>query len=213
MNVDSFKSVNETLGRYYTKCFAEYGATARGVDWHDAESLALHYDKMLSVIEPGLRGSCVSILDIGCGFGGLLERADQRGIALDYTGIDLVGDMIHHGAINHPTATFVMADVFAFNPKQQFDYVVANGVLTEKLDVSIREFGRFSRRMILRMFALASRGIAFNMMTSNVNYMAPNLYYQSPGELIAFCAAELSSKWIMDHNVHPHYDFTIYVYR
>jgi hypothetical protein len=85
-------------------------------------------------------------------------------------------------------------------------------VLTEKLDVSIGEFGRFARRMIRRMFELASRGIAFNMMTTYVNFTAPNLYYQNPGEIISFCAAELSTKWILDHG-YDYYDFTMYLYR
>jgi len=208
-NVDP---INETLGRYYTKCFAEHGASARGVDWQNAESLALHYDKILAVIQPDLQGQRVSLLDIGCGYGGLFKRAKEAGLDIDYTGIDLVDGMIAHGQSKYQDAKFVRGDIFTFPLGRNFDYVVANGVLTEKLDVSIREFGQFARRMILRMFDLASRGIAFNMMTSYVNFTASNLYYQNPGEIISFCAAELSPKWVLDHG-YKHYDFTMYVYR
>jgi SAM-dependent methyltransferase len=212
MDGENLEAINETLGRYYTKCFADHGASARGVDWHDSDSLRLHYDKMLAVIRPDPRGQRVSLLDIGCGYGGLLDRAKERGLDIDYSGIDLVGEMAAHGQRRHPEARFARADIFTFEPQRSFDYVVANGVLTEKLDVSIIEFGRFARRMIKRMFDLAGAGIAFNMMTSYVNYTAPNLYYQSPSDIISYCAAELSTKWIMDHG-YEYYDFTMYVYR
>jgi SAM-dependent methyltransferase len=212
MGGNNIDAINETLGRYYTKRFAEHGASARGVDWHNAESLLLHYDKMLAVIPPDEAGQRISLLDIGCGYGGLLDRAKERGLDIDYAGIDLVDEMTAHGRRKHPDAQFVSGDVFTFAPGRDFDYVVANGVLTEKLDVSIGEFGRFARRMIRRMFELASRGIAFNMMTTYVNFTAPNLYYQNPGEIISFCAAELSTKWILDHG-YDYYDFTMYLYR
>jgi SAM-dependent methyltransferase len=204
--------VSDVLRRYYSKCFAEHGASAPGVDWHNAASLALHYDKMLAVIEMDRLYRGVSVLDVGCGYGGLLDRAIERGIDIEYTGIDIVPEMVSHGQCKHPDASFAEADIFSFIPGRTFDYVVANGVLTEKLDVSIRAFDQFSRRMIRRMFDFANRGIAFNMMTSYVNFTASNLFYQNPGELISFCSAELSPKWRLDH-AYPHYDFTMYVFR
>jgi SAM-dependent methyltransferase len=205
-------SMNKIYRAYFKKCFADHGPSARGVDWHNTESLDLHYDKILAVIRPDESGKRISLLDIGCGYGGLLDRVKERNLDVDYTGIDLVGDMIAHGQHKHTDAQFIVADVLTFEPTQNFDYVVANGVLTSKLDVSMSEFGQFARRLIRKMFDLASQGIAFNMMTSYVNFTASNLYYQNPGEIISFCSAELSSKWIIDHS-YNYYDFTMYVYR
>lgn len=198
--------------RYYAKCFAEHGALARGVDWHDADSLAFHYDKILEVIEPDMSGKRVSVLDVGCGYGGLLNRAQERGLDLDYTGLDLVEASIAHGRARYPEAVFHNGDFFAFDPGRRFDYVLANGLLTEKLGASLKDFGQFARAAIRRMFALADRGVAFNMMTSAVNYYASNLYYQNPADMIAFCMGELSCKWRIDHS-YRYYDFTMYVYR
>jgi hypothetical protein len=62
------------------------------------------------------------------------------------------------------------------------------------------------------MFSLARHGIAFNMMSSHVNFMAPNLYYKNPLEITAFCATELSRRFRVDH-AYPLYEFTMYVYR
>lgn len=204
--------VSDTLKTHYAKCFAEHGATARGVDWHNTESLTVHYDKMLAVIDPDARTKRPSLLDVGCGWGGLFSHAKGRSIDLDYTGIDIVPDMVAHGSSILSDAHFVNANIFEYKPARRFDYVVANGALTEKLDVSHMEFDQYARRMIRRMFELADIGIAFNVMTTYVNFFAPNLYYKSPVEMIAFCAAELSSKFRVDH-AYQHYDYTMYVYR
>lgn len=204
-------NVNDALRRYWAESFAEHGATARAVGGRNEESLAFHCDKILAVIEPDR--DVVSILDIGCGYGGLLDRAIERGIEIDYTGIDLVAEMVSYGRSKHKGAVFAEADIFTFSPGRMFDYVVANGVFYKKLDVSLREFGQLSRRMIKRMFDLANRGIAFNMLTSYVNFTAPDLYYQNPGELISFCVNELSTRWRLDHVCRRYYDFTMYVYK
>ena len=170
--------ITATLQDYYARCFAEHGASPRGVDWQNWQTLALHYDKMLAVIEPDLAVSRVSLLDVGCGFGGLLDHAKSKGIALDYTGIDIVPAMVEHGQKRHADAKFATTSIFDFNPERAFDYVVCNGVLTEKLDVSIKVFDEFARRVIRRMFELCERGIAFNLMTTHVNFTAPNLFYK-----------------------------------
>jgi SAM-dependent methyltransferase len=206
------KTITETLHTYYTGCFNKHGPTPLGVDWQNWQTLALHYDKMLAAIEPALRNHTVSLLDVGCGFGGLLDHAKKSGISLDYTGIDIVREMTEHGASRHPEASFVTADIFEFEPGRTFDYVICNGILTEKLDVSIAAFDEFMRRLLRRMFQLCERGIAFNLMTTHVNFFAPNLFYKNPLETVAFCVSELSPKFILDH-AYQHYDYTTYVYR
>lgn len=89
--------------------------------------------------------------------------------------------MIDHGNKRHPDARFATVSIFEFDPGHSFDYVVCNGVLTEKLDVSFLAFDQFVRRVVRRMFDLAGRGIAFNLMTTQVNFTAPNLFYKSIG--------------------------------
>lgn len=59
-------NITTTLHDYYTKCFTEHGASPRGVDWQNWQTLALHYDKMLAIIEPELAARSVSLLDVGC---------------------------------------------------------------------------------------------------------------------------------------------------
>ena len=93
-----------------------------------------------------------------------------------------------------------------------FDYVVCNGILTQKLDVPGLAMDQFAARLIRRLFLLCERGIAFNVMTTKVNFFSNNLYYRNPSELLAWCMNELSPYVKLDHS-YPLYEYTVYVYR
>jgi hypothetical protein len=62
------------------------------------------------------------------------------------------------------------------------------------------------------MFSLCTVGMAFNVMTTKVNYYADNLYYRNPAELFAWCLSEISPHLRLDHS-YPLYEYTIYAYR
>jgi len=197
---------------HYTGSFAKHGPTSRGVDWGEWPDVHIRYGKMLEVIEGPAWDARPSLLDLGCGFGGLLDFVRGRGLNLDYRGVDIVPEMIAHARQTHPDIAFDIGDVLGFADEPIADYVVCNGILTLKLESSILDMDRFARRMIRKMFSLCRRGIAFNMMTSHVNFMAPNLYYKNPLEIMSFCATELSRRFRIDH-AYPLYEFTVYVYR
>lgn len=209
--------ITAALKHHYSETFAEHGATARGVDWGRDTDLALRYDKMLAVIDPqrGLEsddGASVSLLDVGCGYGGLFEHSRERGVTLDYTGIDVVPEMIEHAAANIPSGHFECRDVFDDAISERYDYVVCNGILTQKLTTSIRDMDVYAQEMIKRLFELCRQGVAFNLMTNKVNFMVDNLYYRSPVELLAYCFAEITDRVRIDHS-YKLYDYTVYLYR
>jgi SAM-dependent methyltransferase len=209
--------ITAALKQHYSTTFAEHGATARGVDWGRDADVALRYDKMLAVLETanvdgGEARSRASLLDVGCGYGGLFAHASERQIRLDYTGIDVVSEMIEHATTNLPNAHFVCRDVFEETLGEQFDYVVCNGILTQKLTTSIREMDVYAQAMIKRMFELCRRGIAFNLMTNKVNFTVENLYYRSPVELLAYCLADITDRVRLDHS-YKLYEYTFYLYR
>lgn len=203
--------ITSRLGRHYQACFRAHGATARGVDWRDQETAEVRYERMLAVIDPQAAGT-PSLLDVGCGYGGLLDYARGRRRAIDYTGIDVVAEMIADAGGRFPDARFVCGDVMTEYAGPSFDYVVCNGVLTQKLDASIREMDAHANRLVRHLFAIARRGIVFNMMTSFVNFTAPNLFYKSPLETLAFCLSELSTQVRLDH-AYGMYEYCVYVYR
>lgn len=208
------KSATEVLKAHYTSTFAKYGPTTRGVDWGEQDAnLHLRYDRMLAVIncDPSRE---VSLLDVGCGFGGLLIYARSMGYKLNYTGIDVVEPMIDWAKQNVNDANFLEGDVLSQDLLDEgaYDYVVCNGILTQKLDTTTLEMDAFANTLIQRMYRLCKMGIAFNIMTTAVNFHADNLYYRSPVEMLAWCMAEVSKHVRIDH-AYRLYEYTTYLYR
>ncbi len=168
---------------------------------------------MLEVLPPDDQGKSgpVSLLDVGCGYGGLLSFAKEKNVALDYTGIDMIADMITFARRTHPDACFQTGDFLSLTFDRTFDYAVCNGILTLKLEASLRHMDLFAHLLLRKMFASVRRGIAFNTMSTYVDFIGPNGYHKSPVEMLAFCASELSTCFRLDHSYAP-YEYTVYVY-
>jgi SAM-dependent methyltransferase len=208
----SAEEISAAFVRHYTAKVNEHGPTAAGVDWRVDANAEIAYDKMLAVIREEDRGRRPSVLDAGCGYGGLLGHARRHGLDLDYTGVDITPEMIAHGRRLYPEARFEAGDLLEWPEAPRFDYVVCSGILTLKLAASILDMNAYFGRIVRRMFALADKGIAFNCMSNRVNYMEDKLYYRSPVEVLAFCLSELSTKVRLDH-AYERFEFTTYVYR
>jgi len=210
MTVES--KISAAFRRHYETTIAKHGPNVAGVDWRVEEYAEIAYVKMMAVLLDPHKGTRPSLLDIGCGYGGLLSHAKKVGVALDYSGIDIVPEMVQYARSFHPDGTFFVGDAQVFDFPRLYDYVVCNGLLSLKLEASILDMNIYAARLIRRMFSLASTGIAFNVMTNRVNFTVNHMYYRSPVEILAFCLSELSNKCRIDH-AYNRYEFTTYVYR
>ncbi|MDQ7081389.1 MAG: class I SAM-dependent methyltransferase [Paracoccaceae bacterium] len=196
----------------YTSKFEEHGPTPEGVYWGpERDRFHLRFEKMLALI-PDFARKDASILDVGCGFAGLLEYARKQGCQLNYTGIDLAKNMVDFSTKTYPDARFHQGNILDRPEIGKFDYVVGNGILALKLDMLRREMDAYAHSIIRAMFSYCRKGIAFNTMTDRVNFHADNLYYRNPQDLLTWCMNELSPYVKLDH-AYPLHEYTIYVYR
>jgi SAM-dependent methyltransferase len=203
--------ISEALRQHYSQKFALHGANSEGVDWGSNEAnVLLRYQKMLDVLRPS--EPTPTLLDVGCGYGGLLAFANDRRIELQYTGIDFAQNMIEWAQSNQTTGKFIHGDFIEHDFGSRFDYVVCNGILTQKLDAAGLAMDQFAAQLIRKMFSLCTIGIAFNVMSTKVNYFSNNLYYRNPAELFSWCLSEISSHIKLDHS-YPLYEYTLHIYR
>lgn len=208
-------TVSEMFRAHYLKTFLQSGATPRGVDWEEPGKADLRHKAMLQLIPDGeLRGpDPLSLLDVGCGYGAFCEFLDKRGISnIRYTGIDLVDHMVRHADGRFNGATFLTGDVLEMHfEERSFDYVIANGVFTQKLHASDDEMDQFVLAVIRRMFALCRKGLAFNVMTTLVDFENAENYYRHPGAMVDL-TSELTRSFRLNHS-YPLYEFTMSLYR
>lgn len=205
-----FKETKDTCRKHYEETLKRYGNSPKGVNWKDAESQNLRFQILCEVDD--LNGR--KIHDIGCGLGHLLDFLSQKGVSCEYVGSDISPLMIQTAKQRLSTAQLYVADILEDKTREwmKADYLFTSGLFYVRSDADIDTWRQFVQAMLLRMFSLASTGIAFNMLTSCVDYKDPNLFYQPPGETMDFCIQNMSRRVVIRHD-YPLWEYTVYVYR
>jgi SAM-dependent methyltransferase len=201
------------LALHYEACLARFGDSHLGVDWPNEADARTRYRVMLEVIRPTSAGP-VQLLDFGCGAGHLLEHlrvSERRDIA--YVGLDISRKFVDLCREKFPGEEFLCGDVLQGDIDiPQVDYVVMNGVFTEKRSLSFEEMFDFFREVIRKVFPLARRGLAFNVMSKHVDWEREDLFHLPFDLLAEFLRTQISRNYQFraDYGL---YEYTTYVYR
>ena len=146
-----------------------------------------------------------SLLDVGCGLGDLLSFLQERGIDVDYTGVDLSEKMLDAARRLHGDAQFVCTDVFAGQapPPGQFDVVFCSGALNLNLGNN-REFLPQAIEALLRP---AREHAVFNLLHVRARTPDERYFYHDPEEVLPIvrslgCRARLIDDYLYN-------DFTV----
>lgn len=208
------KPVYMNIAEHYEKCFREHGQTAKGADWPNEEDLNTRFKTMLDIVD-FKKNKNPEILDLGCGFGLFLEYIEKHGKAdsMTYTGIDLSESMIQAAKQRWPDREFYVRDILR-EPleKQSVDFVVMNGLLTEKVNLKQNEMVEFAKKIILAAYNVCRTGIAFNVMSKHVDWERDDLFHWGYDEVAEFLVKKCSRHIILrsDYGL---YEYTIYVFR
>jgi SAM-dependent methyltransferase len=194
-------------------CLDQFGDTPQGVDWPKAEDVDTRHRVMLGVVQPGLQAR-TSILDFGCGLSHFYDFLQRNKIDwVDYTGLDISEKYIARSREKYPHNPYYCVDILEDAGKlPQFDYVVMNGVFTEKVTLSHEAMFDYFQRLVKRVFELARLGIAFNVMSKQVDWEREDLFHLPLDDLAWFLKRELTRYFVIrsDYGL---YEYTVYVYR
>ena len=204
-------NITQKLKEHYVKKFDEHGASSQGVDWGPQEKADIRYQVMMNVVHEADREAGFSMLDVGCGYGGQLDFAKANGYTAQFTGIDVAPNMIEHANQNLPEGEWITTDLFGWDDNRQFDYVVCNGILTQKLSTTTLEMEAFASKLIASMWAKTRKGLVFNCMTTHVDFKNDGNFYKNPLEMLAE-ALKYTHDVRLDH-AYPLYEYAIYMYR
>ena len=191
---------------YYEGKLREHGSTAAGVDWNSMESQHRRFAELCRSVAPSH-----SVLDVGCGYGALLDHLESTGWRGEYTGFDLSSEMIDAARRLHPARGKFVTQM---PPARSSDMVVASGLFNVKLDIDDAEWQSHIDRTILAMFERCRVGVAFNLLTSysDADRMRPTLHYGSPSRYFDFVATNCSQRISLHHD-YGLFEFVIVVWR
>ena len=204
-------TIPEISKAYYESALAEFGDDPRGVNWRDVESQEMRFAALAGVGD--LTGKRVH--DVGCGLAHFADWLRRQDIRCDYVGSDISEKMVEAAAAHAPPpAELHVANIMAEVDEawMRADYVVNSGVFTVRASVAEPEWREFVHDMIRAMYRNADCGIAFNLMSSYVDYRDEHLFYENPQAIMDFCIAELSRKIVIRHD-YPLWEYAVYVYR
>jgi SAM-dependent methyltransferase len=191
-----------------------YGDSYLGVGWTKSKELAeLRYRVMLEVIR-GSRDEQVSLLDFGCGASHLLDHMLQHDLSrVSYSGLDLSPKFLALSRSKHPAVTYYELDVLEHPHRlPDFDYIILNGIFNYRGELSHEEMLAYCQDLLRAVFPKARRAIAFNVMSTQVDWERDDLFHLPFDELAAFLGAELSRNFVI-RNDYGLYEYTAYVYR
>jgi len=204
--MDYYKS----LQLHYEKRLAEHGPTAKGMDWPNPEDLEKRFDVLTGVID---YTQTSSLLDLGCGVGLLVDYLTQKQVMskITYLGVDISSKMIQVAKKRHPGFSFEARDILLkpYNANQ-FDYILMNGLLTEKLDMSENQMKDFAQQIILSVYNCCSKGLSFNVMSSHVDWKRDDLFHWELDDVVSFMVKYCSRKIriMMDYGL---YEYTVHL--
>lgn len=201
------------IAAHYEKCLAKYGDCHKGVDWPNEVEAMRRYCVMLEVIGDSEKNS---LLDFGCGAAHLyqfIQQDNKKYANIEYYGVDLSPKFIEVCQQKYPNVKFYCLDILKEPEKlPKFDYVVLNGVFTEKLNMDFDAMERYFQNMICAVFSIAKKGIAFNVMSKAVDWEREDLFHLSTDRLINFLVKKISRNFVI-RNDYGLYEYTTYVYK
>lgn len=198
---------------HYEACFQKHGDTPQGVDWPNEQDAFTRYQVMLDVARHGSRATESTLLDFGCGTAALLGYMQANQVKnLRYSGLDLSDAFVKAASAKFPNHEFHCLDILSSaEALPEFDYIVMNGVFTEKLGLSYEDMLSYMSRMLEVVFTKCRVGMAFNVMSKHVDWERDDLFHVPFDTMAELLKNNLSRhmSFRLDYGL---YEYTVYLY-
>jgi cyclopropane fatty-acyl-phospholipid synthase-like methyltransferase len=167
--------------QYFDQSCKTFSKSHLAASWESWES---QYKRFLRTTEC-CDVSNSSILDVGCGWGGLQDVLSLSYDNFDYCGIDISEEMIKKAKSLRPYLNFVNEDFLSYEFERPFDFVFANGTFNLKVDNQ----DKYIRMCLNRLFELCEKGVFVNLtahLTPDETWDKGICYY-SPVAILEHC--------------------------
>lgn len=204
----------QSIVDFCESCLEKYGDNYLGVAWtKKKEDVDTRYKVMLDVIKEDTPGR-IRLLDFGCGASHLYEYILLHKLDhIEYSGLDISEKFMSLSRSKYPAINYYHVDVLEdCADLPDFDYIVINGVFTAKCKLSFDEMLSYFQETVIRVFEKAKMGIAFNVMSKQVDWEREDLFHLPFDLLSSFLTKNISRHFIIRHD-YGLYEYTTYVYK
>lgn len=201
--------------KHYEECYRKYGDNYKGVDWPKEDDVEKRYEVMLELIsfDTHQKKDSPTVLDFGCGLAHMYDYIIKKGTKLEYAGLDISEVFVKKCEEKYPECNFFMEDILKEDGNiPQYDYIFLNGVLTEKRELSYEEMLAYFKMLIKRVYRYCNCGIAFNVMSKDVDWEREDLFHLPLNVLSNFLVKEVTRDFIIRYD-YGLYEYTVYVYK
>lgn len=179
---------------FYRNLYRKHGDSPQTVAWSDERSQEERFQVLMEVAG-GVKG-CEGkrILDFGCGTGALAGFLAKRHInTKSYTGVDMMNDFLSCAAIKYPQHRFCKKK--AIEESERFDYIFISGTFNLLLNDDSTSWNETFLFGTLRWcLEHCTDAIAFNLLSTYVDFQEPHLWYKAPDEVVRHIKSEFGNK-------------------
>ena len=204
---------------HYKKCFKKFGDTARGVDWTKEDQVNIRYQVMLEITNFYKKSydnkKKISILDFGCGLSHFYEYLNKNDLNhIDYTGLEISKIFFEESKKKYPKNMYIYGDILKDDNllNKTYDYVISNGVFTEKNNLTYDYMFDYLEKMIVLIFKSCTKGMAFNLMSKQVDWEVETLFHVPIDDIANLLTKKITRNFIV-RNDYGLYEYTVYVYK
>src|SRR5260221_135971 len=151
----------QSLLENYQERLRKHGYSPEGAQM-SAEGQAFRFDKLAEIGDLAGR----TVLDLGCGLGHFYAPLQERYPTIQYTGLDILPEMIAGARARHPNVDFICRDILRDGLDREFDYVLISAMFNN----DVPGCTDFLRQMAEVAFSICRIGLGFNFISNRVNF-------------------------------------------
>ncbi len=191
---------NKEVIYHYKHLLDIYGNSANSVQWRDETSQMLRF-KLLTDISLDLG----SVLDVGAGLAHLYTYLRSQGFEGRYLGLELVNEFVKESKkkMSHDPSAYIECFDVAINEfPTGFEYGFISGMFNNQR-INAEEF---LFETLSKLWKVCTKGMAFNILSTNVDYLDSELFYVDPVLVFNFLKHDLKGHVTMRHDYITHLD-------
>ncbi len=168
---------------YYENNMKDSAYDYQVLGWESQEAQEMRFEMLTSNID--LHGK--RLLDVGCGLGNLLEHIHKKGLSVEYTGVDVLPEMIERAKRKNLGGDFIHVDIFKQNPfrDKSFDIIYASGIF----NLNLGNNREFLNKALELFFKLSTQYVCFNLLHCKSPAKEDTYHYFCPEEALEIIEA------------------------